>query len=127
MLMNLPIKNILKIGSSQRQQQREADLYRNFIRHEAKTGGNLFGPVPTGVRREFFCLDERTWVWHEEWVDAHGNSRVQTTRYDVRPDGILKSQHGKYQQVGPTEARRLYQAAKLYNQAVEREVYSFAG
>jgi hypothetical protein len=51
---------------------------------------------------------------------------VQTTRYDVRPDGILKSQHGKYQRVDQAEARRLYQAAQLYNQAVEHEVYSFA-
>jgi hypothetical protein len=122
----MPLKKILKLGSVQREQQRKADLYRNFIRHEAKVGGKLFGPVAPQVRREFFCLDERTWVWHEEWVDQTGQPRVQTTRYDVRPDGILKSQHGKYQRVDQAEARRLYQAAQLYNQAVEHEVYSFA-
>lgn len=103
-----------------------AELYRNFIRHEAKVGGKLFGPTPSNVRREFFCLDERTWVWHEEWVDQNGQTRVQTTRYDVRSDGILKSQHGKYQQVGPAEARRLYAAAQQYRTAIAREVYSFA-
>jgi hypothetical protein len=122
----MPLKRILKLATAQRQEERKAELYRNFIRHEAKVGGKLFGPTPPNVRREFFCLDERTWVWHEEWVDQNGEARVQTTRYDVRPDGILKSQHGKYQQVGPDEARRLYAAVKMYNKAVDREVYSFA-
>jgi hypothetical protein len=122
----MPLKKILNLVSPQRQQERKAELYRNFIRHEARVGGQVFGPTPPNVRREFFCLDERTWVWHEEWTDKNGQARVQTTRYDVRPDGILKSQHGKYQQVGPDEARRLKAAAKLYWDTVEREVYSFA-
>lgn len=122
----MPIKRILNLVLPQRHEERRAELYRNFIRHEAKIGGRLFGSTAPGVRREFFCLDERTWVWHEEWVDKNGQSHVQTTRYDIRPDGILKSQHGKYQQVGPDEARRLYTAAKLYRDAVVREVYSFA-
>ena len=122
----MPLKKILKLASSQRHEQRKAELYRNFIRHEAKIGGKLFGPTPSNVRREFFCLDERTWVWHEEWVDSHGQTHVQTTRYDVRPDGILKSQQGKYQSVSADEALRLYTAAKQYRSAVQREVYSFA-
>jgi hypothetical protein len=122
----MPLKKILNLVSPQRHEERRAELYRNFIRHEAKVGGKVFGPTPSNVRREFFCLDERTWVWHEEWVDQNGQARVQTTRYDVRPDGILKSQHGKYQQVGPDEARRLQSAAKTYWDTVEREVYSFA-
>lgn len=120
------LRKILSLGTTQRQEQRKADLYRNFIRHEAKVGGRLFGTTPTSVRREFFCLDRRTWVWHEEWVDTLGQTHFQTTRYDIRPDGILKSQHGKYQQVGPAEAQRLFAAAKLYRDAVRREVYSFA-
>lgn len=120
----MPLKKILNLVSSQRQEDRRAELYRNFIRHEARVGGKLFGPTPPNVRREFFCLDERTWVWHEEWTDRNGQAHVQTTRYDIRPDRILKSQHGKYQQVNSDEARRLYRAAKLYRNAVAREVYS---
>lgn len=46
--------------------QVEAEAYREAIQEEAKVGAKVFGPVPAGVRREFFCLDERTWVWHEE-------------------------------------------------------------
>lgn len=107
-------------------EQHRADLYRNLIRHEAKIGGRIFGQTQPGVRREFFCLDERTWVWHEEWTDGQGEAHVQTTRYDVRPDGILKSQHGKYQPVTVDEANRLYNAARMYQDAVRNELYSFA-
>lgn len=121
------LKKLLKGISVQRNEQRRAELYRDFIRHEAKIGGRIFGETRPGVRREFFCLDRRTWVWHEEWTDKDGQSHIQTTRYDVRPDGILKSQHGKYQKVSADEALRLYTAAKLYRDAVRREVYSFAG
>ncbi len=108
----------------QRSEQRHADLYRNLIRHEARIGGNVFGPIPKGHRREFFCLDEHTWVWHEEWKDAKGQQQIRTTRYDVRPDGILKSQNGHYQKVANQEAWRLRQAALLYIDRVNREMYN---
>ncbi len=119
-------KKLLKNITSQRDEDRRADLYRNLIRHEAKIGGQLFGPVQSGVHREFFCLDEHTWVWHEEWTDKNGQQQIRTTRYDVRPNGILKAQDGQYQAVKPEEATKLYEAAKLYQQRVETELYSFA-
>lgn len=104
--------------------QRKADLYRNLIRHEAKIGGEVFGPVPRGHRREFFCLDDHTWVWHEEWRDTYGQPHVRTTRYDMRPDGILKAQNGHYQRVGAGEASRLGKAIDLYLDRVNREMYN---
>ncbi len=108
----------------QRADQREADLYRNLIRHEAKIGGEVFGPIPAGHRREFFCLDEHTWVWHEEWRDTNNQHQVRTTRYDVRPDGVLKAQNGHYQKLSNDEARRLRQAAHIYVERVNREMYA---
>lgn len=104
---------------------RQARLYRNLIRHEARLGGQLFGPVSQNTRREFFCLDEHTWVWHEEWFDKNGQHQLRTTRYDVRPNGILKAQNGQYQPVSYDEARHLVDAAKLYQQKVQSEIYSF--
>ncbi len=85
-------------------------------------GGRLFGPVAKGGRREFFCLDEHTWVWHEEWTDASGVRRVLTTRYDVRPHGIYKAQDGQpYQPLGYDEAIRLGQAIYRYTAEVSAE------
>ncbi len=110
----------------QRSEERRADLYRNLIRHEAKIGGEVFGPIPKGLRREFFCLDEHTWVWHEEWTDQSGQSHVRTTRYDVRPDGLLKSQNGQYQRVSVGEAKRFKQAVRLYLERLNREIYNGA-
>lgn len=120
------LKKLLNTMLNQRDEERRAELYRNLIRHEAKIGGQLFGKVQPGGRREFFCLDEHTWVWHEEWLDQNGQHQYRTTRYDVRPGGILKAQNGQYQPVKPEEAKKLYEAAKLYQQRVQNELYSFA-
>lgn len=111
--------------SAQKQADRDAQKYRDLIRREAAIGGQLFGPVPKGGRREFFCLDERTWVWHEEWNDEKGVRHAVTTRYDVRPDSVLKAQDGQpYRPVTPEEGRRLRKAVMLYQKRVNSEMYA---
>jgi hypothetical protein len=106
---------------------RREELYRAFKRREAKIGGELFGPIPKGVRRDFFCLDRHTWVWHEEWTDQTGQRQSRTIRYNVRPNGVLKAQDNQaYQPVSPQETENLYQATQQYKQRVLQEVYSFA-
>jgi hypothetical protein len=111
--------------TAQRQAQRRAERYRELIRKEARIGGELFGPIPKNGRREFFCLDKYTWVWHEEWIDAQGQHHAVTTRYDVRPNGVMKAQDGQaYHYVTIEEAKRLYKAVHLYNQRVHEELYS---
>jgi len=101
--------------------ERQAEIERSLIREEAKIGGELFGPIPAGHRREFFCLDEHTWVWHEEWL-SNGQRQIVTTRYDVRPSGVLKLQGGKsYQRLSKQEAINLYRATELYGQRVTAE------
>jgi len=106
---------------------RRLEAYRNLIRREAKIGGRLFGPVTPNGRREFFCLDEYTWVWHEEWTDQNGMQHAITTRYDVRPNGILKAQDQQpYQYIGIDEAQRLFNAVSMYNKSVDVELYGMA-
>jgi hypothetical protein len=98
-------------------QVHRASIHRNILRDMARMGGTLFGPVPEGTRREFFCLDAHTWVWHEEWTDQNKVHRVRTTRYDVRPHGVFKAQDGQpYQPLTPEETQRLYMAAWHYQQ-----------
>lgn len=98
----------------------EREFESALMRGEAKIGGQLFGPVPKGHRREFFCLDEHTWIWHEEWVDDQGQRHVVTTRYIVRPNGIIKTLDGHtYQNLTSREAHNLAKAARLYYQRID--------
>jgi hypothetical protein len=120
------LKKFIQSLTPPKEEDRVAKLRRDLMRHEARIGGQLFGPIPPGHRREFFCLDRHTWVWHEEWTDKGGNYRIMTTRYDVRPTGILKSQNGShYQHVTLDEAQNLYQAVRLYNRRIKEELYNF--
>lgn len=118
------LKKFMDAVSTQKTARQEENIYRNLIRSEAVIGGDIFGTVADGRRREFFCLDKHTWIWHEEWTDAHGARQVLTTRYDVRPDKILKSQSGSsYKAVGPEEARHLIAAAREYRNRTFRKMY----
>lgn len=97
---------------------------RQLIQHEAEIGARLFGYLPPNRRREFFCLDEKTWIWHEEWQDHTGVHRV-TTRYEIHGDTILKLQDEKPAElVRGQELNNLYAAVRSYYYAVANEVYS---
>ena len=118
------IGKILQITGLQSDADRRNKLRRDLLNHEAKIGGELFGPIPTGGRREFFCLDEYTWIWYEEWMDKNKNRQSRTTRYDVRPGGIAKIQDGKsYQKLTDGEALRLFDAMKTYERRIRTEMY----
>lgn len=94
--------------------EKRADLQRRLVSREAEIGGKLFGPIPKGRKRQFFCLDESTWIWYEEW-QQNGQRRWVTTRYEIRPNDIIKVQDGQpTQSLTTKEARHLYKAAELY-------------
>ena len=118
------LKKIITGNASQRHEEREAELYRSLIRREAKIGGELFGPIPEGVRREFFCLDEHTWIWHEEWLDQNRKLQSATTRYEVQDAGILKVQAGsRYNYLEGQELTNFMTAINVYYERVMRELY----
>lgn len=96
----------------------------DLIRLESEIGAELFGPLPKGRRREFFCLDERTWIWHEEWVDEDRKHRIATTRYEIQDQGILKVQEGaRYSYLEGQELSNLVTAITMYYERVAREIY----
>ena len=120
--------NPLSILLKQRAADRKARFKKALIHFEARIGGQLFGPLPKNHRREFFCLDEYTWVWHEEWFDEKGKHQAVTTRYDVRPSGIVKSQGAaSYQALSPEELRNFKQAVRAYTQRVDAEYRRMLG
>lgn len=98
---------------------------RQLIELESEIGRELFGPIPAGHQRDFFCLDDHTWVWYEEWTDvATGQKRSTTTRYEVHQNGILKAQDGTtYKFIEGQELRNLALAVRLYYEQTMRQIY----
>ena len=97
---------------------------RQLIELESQIGRELFGPIPAGHTRDFFCLDEKTWVWHETWKDENNKAQMLTTRYEVQPQGILKAQNGRsYKYIEGEELRNLAVAVRLYYEQTMRQVY----
>lgn len=114
--------NLLPKFTPRTDEQRRADFERTLLRREAVIGGKLFGPLPKGHDRQFFCLDEHTWIWHETWKDAKGQQHGITTKYEIRPSGVIKSQDGQpYQRLSLDEARNLYRAVELYQKRVDAD------
>jgi hypothetical protein len=114
---------LLKSIMGQSAEARRANAQRVVLRHLAKLGGTVFGPVDKGRRREFFCLDARTWVWHEEWTDKNGGHHALTTRYDVYPNAVLKSQGtNSYQHLSGAELRNFKNAVRVYQGLAHREL-----
>jgi hypothetical protein len=118
------IKKIINNYSRQKYHDKVDEQRRNLIRQEAVIGGQVFGPVPYGHRREFFCMDAHTWVWFEEWVDANGSKQSMTTRYEVRPSGLVKVQNGNYRPVSKEEAKRFRVATDRYYERVTTQLYA---
>lgn len=97
---------------------------RELIQHESNIGRELFGPVPVGHRREFFCLDEKTCMWYEEYKDTRGKPVTHTTRYEIQGDKVLKAQDGaKYSYLEGDELKNLLTAINMYYERVMRSVY----
>jgi len=119
------IRSLFKAKKAEEPVKPGTTTRRDLIRREAIIGGQLFGPVPSGHSRQFFCLDKHCWVWHEEWIDQRtGQRQTLTTRYEIRPTGILKAQGDQaYHYVEPEEQSNLLAAIKLYYTQVMKRVY----
>ncbi len=95
-----------------------------LIQLESDIGRYLFGPVPSGRRREFFCLDEHTWIWYEEWQDENKKKVSRTTRYEIHGNGVLKVRDGgQYEYLDEEELRNFGVAVRMYYEQVMRGIY----
>lgn len=97
---------------------------RQLIQLESKIGRELFGPIPKGHQREFFCLDDTTCIWYESYKDQKGQTVESTTRYEIQGDKILKVQAGaRYSYLEGAELKNLLLAIGMYYERVMRQVY----
>lgn len=91
---------------------------------ESELGSQIFGPTPNGIRREFFNLNENSWIWHEEYTDGNGILRKLTTRYEIRADKVVKIQPGpRYFEVTGQELENFHRAVLAYHKAVLTQIY----
>lgn len=97
---------------------------RDLLAMESKIGAELFGPIPAGRRREFFCLDENNWMWYEEWQDELGKQQSATVRYELHGDGVLKIQEGaRYSYLEGAELENFIHATSVYRDRVLTMLY----
>lgn len=90
---------------------------RTLLKLESSFGKKIFGKIPNGSTREFFCLDEKTWVWSERSSSQH-----QMTRYILRANDIIKTTNNQdYKLVSKEEAQNLIQAIKEYVKIMRNE------
>ncbi len=100
---------------------------RELLQFESEIGSKLFGSIPEGHRREFFCFDDVTWIWYEEWKDPKtGKLQTATTRYELHQKGIMKVQEGaRYSFLEGEELANFDAATAMYYERVMREVYGY--
>lgn len=104
--------------------QRRVYSERELLSMESKIGAELFGPVPAGRRREFFCVDENNWMWYEEWQDETGKAQSATVRYELHANGVLKVQEGaRYSYIEGAELDNFLHATKVYHNRVLSLIY----
>ena len=98
---------------------------RELIQLESQIGVEIFGDRPKHVRRrEFFNLDEKTWIWHEEFVDKKGVVQELTTKYEIQDKGVLKVQPNyTYSYLEGAELQNFIVAVKEYYERVARQLY----
>lgn len=91
-----------------------SELYKTILQGEARIGAKVF-KNSKAKKREFYCLDANTWIWRQD---------SSAVIYKINPSNIYKSNDAvSYRLVGKEEAKRLFQAAKVYRNLIEIKVY----
>ena len=123
MVADDPITPMLKVSKKERTP--EMLTPRELIQKESNIGQAIFGQLPPHVaRREFFNLDEKTWIWHEEVKSGDIHRREVTTRYELQPQGVLKVQPGpRYTYLEGVELDNFCQAVQAYYERVALHLY----
>lgn len=104
---------------------KRAQRKQQLLRQESKVGGSLLGNIPAGHQRDFFCIDQYTWVWTEQWNDPQTKQpQRMVVRYEFQPNAVLKYVNDQPRgHVVGKELANLVKAMKAYAPAVATQVY----
>ncbi|MBP6924838.1 hypothetical protein KBE46_01840 [Candidatus Saccharibacteria bacterium] len=97
---------------------------RDLVDLESSLGATIFGAIPEGHRREFFNVDNDTWIWHEEW--AVGNKQIceRTIRYEISETQVIKVEPGPhYTHIKGKELNNFITAVETYHKLVLTKIY----
>lgn len=112
-------------SSSKTDEEQIQEIEQDLMRKELEVTRGMFGALKSGSKRDFFCLDEHTWIWYEEWIDEQGHRRQMTTRYMIRPSEVVKSQNGgAYKRLSDKELLSFQSAVKTYNATIRQSLYA---
>ena len=108
-------QRLLSRQAPNRDARRKA-VERDLINAESALGRTIFGEITPGHTREFFCLKQNVWIWHENGVNI---------RYEVRENGVFKQVGtGKYNKISGEELQHFTAATKAYLQLVKSYIYN---
>lgn len=99
---------------------------RELITMESQLGAQIFGVIPAYDRREFYCFDDRMWIWHEERMNAQtGQHDIMTVSYNIGDIGILKT-YGQNEShyLQNDELEHFTSATEEYASLVHERLYS---
>ena len=114
-----PLKNFWKNKEAKFKSITNDDL----INAESELGRTLFGPIPAGHQREFFCSEKNIWIWHESWEEL-GEKKEITVRYEVRKDGVYKkTKNMSYKKIEGSELENFRKALHAYLKIVKEKLY----
>ena len=109
-------QHLLGQGPQPNYKDRRRAVEKNLINAESALGRTLFGYIPAGGSREFFCLKKNVWIWYENGL---------TIRYEVREYGVLKKVgDGGYNKVTGEELEHFTAATKAYLELVKTRIYN---
>jgi len=112
-------------SSKKTDEEQIQEIEQDLMRKELEATRGMFGALKNGTKRDFFCLDQHTWIWYEEWIDEQGRRRQMTTRYMIRPNEVVKSQNGgAYKRLSIKELLSFQAAIKTYSSTVKQRLYA---
>lgn len=97
---------------------------RDLLDLESQLGASIFGAPSNGETRRFFNLDDNTWMWYEEKIDASGKKSETSVRYEITPDKVIKIEPGPYYKaIEGKELENFHRAVHAYHRIVLSRIY----
>ena len=99
---------------------------RELIQKESLIGAKIFGENPYGLRREFFNLDQSTWIFYDEkYIPGTKKVTGTTIRYEIHKNGVLKVQEGpRYDFIEGQELDNFIKAVDVYYKNINEHIYN---